>query len=42
MQMIDYTKFDVMWMDEIIAKVDLKPKGSKNPYVINYIDCFNK
>lgn len=40
--MIDYTKFDVMWMDEVIAKVDLKPKANKLPYVVNYIDCFNK
>lgn len=24
--MIDYTKFDVMFMDEVIASVDLKPE----------------
>ncbi|WHT49469.1 hypothetical protein QNH10_08090 [Sporosarcina thermotolerans] len=23
--MIDYMKFDVMWMDEVIASVNLKP-----------------
>lgn len=40
--MIDYTKFDVMFMDEVIASVDLKPVGSDKPYVINYIKGFNK
>lgn len=40
--MIDYTKFDVMFMDEVIARVDLKPEGSDKPYVINYIKGFNK
>lgn len=40
--MIDYTKFDVMYMDEVIASVDLKPEGSDKPYVINYIKGFNK
>lgn len=24
-QMIDYMKFDVMWMDDVIATVDLRP-----------------
>ena len=40
--MIDYMKFDVMWMDDIIATVDLKPSNGGTPYVINYIDDFNK
>lgn len=40
--MIDYTKFDVMFMDEVIASVDLKPEGSDKPYVTNYIKGFNK
>ncbi|WP_368659672.1 hypothetical protein AB3Z07_27320 (plasmid) [Metabacillus halosaccharovorans] len=40
--MIDYMKFDVMFFDNIIAKVDLKPPGSDRPYVINYIEGFNK
>ncbi|WEG19268.1 hypothetical protein PQ478_21520 (plasmid) [Alkalihalophilus pseudofirmus] len=40
--MIDYFKFDVMFFDEVIAYVDLKPSGSDKPYVINYIEGFNK
>lgn len=40
--MIDYMKFDVMWMDDVIASVDLKPKNGGTPYVINYITGFNK
>ncbi|MBU8908256.1 hypothetical protein [Desertibacillus haloalkaliphilus] len=40
--MIDYMKFDVMLFDDVIARVDLKPNGSDNPYVINYIKGFNK
>lgn len=35
-------KFDVMWMDEIIATVDLRPSNGNTPYVINYINDFNK
>lgn len=34
--------FDVMWMDDIIAHVKLKPADGGTPYVINYIDDFNK
>jgi hypothetical protein len=40
--MIDYYKFDVMFMDDVIASVNLKPAGSNQPYVINYIKGFNK
>lgn len=40
--MIDYMKFDVMWMNDIIASVDLKPASGGSPYVINYIEDFNK
>ncbi|MEK4131222.1 hypothetical protein NYE67_16390 [Solibacillus sp. FSL W8-0474] len=40
--MIDYMKFNVMWMDDIIATVDLKPANGGSPYVLNYIDDFNK
>ncbi|WP_342528202.1 hypothetical protein MKY84_04995 [Chryseomicrobium sp. FSL W7-1435] len=40
--MINYYKFDVMWMDQKIASVDLRPKGGGEPYVINYITSFNK
>ncbi|ETT85525.1 hypothetical protein MKZ08_07835 [Viridibacillus sp. FSL R5-0477] len=40
--MIDYMTFDVMWMDDIIAHVDLKPANGGTPYVINNIDDFNK
>lgn len=40
--MIDYMKFDVMWMDDVIATVDLKPANGGKPYVINYISTFNK
>ncbi len=40
--MIDFMKFDVMLFDDIIANVNLKPSGSDRPYVINYIDGFNK
>ncbi|MFF3102599.1 hypothetical protein [Viridibacillus arvi] len=40
--MIDYMTFDVMWMDDIIAYVDLNPANGGTPYVINYIDDFNK
>lgn len=36
--MIDYMEFDVMLFDDVIANVKLKP----NPYVINYIEGFNK
>lgn len=35
-------KFDVMLFDEVIASVELKPNGSDKPYVINYIEGFNK
>lgn len=41
-KMIDYMKFDVMLFDDIIASVQLKPIGSDRPYVINYIQGFNK
>lgn len=41
-QLIDYMKFDVMWMDEVIARVDLKPANGGSPYIINYINNFNK
>lgn len=34
--------FDVMLFDELIATVNLKPKGSDKPYVVNYIEGFNK
>lgn len=34
--------FDVLWMDDIIAHVELKPANGGTPYVINYIDDFNK
>jgi len=34
--------FDVMWMDDIIAHVELKPTDGGTPYVINYIEDFNK
>ena len=40
--MIDFMKFDVMLLDDIIANVDLKPPESDKPYVINYIEGFNK
>ncbi len=40
--MIDYFKFDVMFFDNVIATVDLKPNESDSPYVINYIEGFNK
>ena len=40
--MIDYMRFDVMWMDEVIASVDLKPVNGGTPYVVNYINDFNK
>lgn len=40
--MINYMKFDVMWMDDVIATVDLKPVNGGTPYVINYINDFNK
>ena len=40
--MIDYMKFDVMLMDDVIASVDLKPDRSDKPYAINYIIGFNK
>ena len=39
--MINYMKFDVMWMDDVIASVDLKPANGRTPYVINYITDFN-
>ena len=32
--MIDYMKFDVMWMDEVIATVDLNPANGRTPYVV--------
>ena len=35
-------KFDVMLFDQVIARVDLKPAGCETPYVINYIEGFNK
>lgn len=41
-QMIDYMKFDVMWMDDVIATVDLRPANGGTPYVINYINTLNK
>lgn len=34
--------FDVMLFDDIIASVELKPKQGDKPYVINYIEGFNK
>ncbi|MFF2794205.1 hypothetical protein [Lysinibacillus xylanilyticus] len=40
--MIDYMTFDVLWMDDIIANVELKPTDGGTPYVINYIEDFNK
>lgn len=40
--MIDYYTFDVMWMDQVIAHVQLKPEHGNSPYVINYIEGFNK
>ncbi|ONN67938.1 hypothetical protein BTM36_03665 [Herbaspirillum sp. VT-16-41] len=40
--MVDYMNFDVMLFDELIATVNLKPKGSDKPYVVNYIEGFNK
>ena len=40
--MIDYMKFDVMWMDEVIATVNLKPVNDGIPYIFNYITDFNK
>lgn len=40
--MINYYKFDVLWMDEVIAFVDLKPENGSSPYVENYINGFNK
>ncbi|UPW84416.1 hypothetical protein [Lysinibacillus sp. Ag94] len=40
--MIDYMTFDVMWMDDIIAHVELIPANGGTPYVINYIEDFNK
>lgn len=40
--MIDYMKFDVMLINKVIAFVDLKPNNGKSPYVINFIDDFNK
>lgn len=40
--MIDYMKFDVMWMNQIIATVDLKPANGGTPYVKNFIEGFNK
>ena len=40
--MIDFMKFDVMWMDDIIASVELKPINGGTPYVKNYITGFNQ
>ena len=40
--MINYTKFDGMWMDTVIASVDLRPVNGGTPYVISYIEDFNK
>jgi hypothetical protein len=40
--MIDTMKFDVMWIDDVIATVDLKPANGGTPYVVNYINDFNK
>ena len=34
--------FDVMWMDDIIANVELKPTDGSTPSVIDYIEDFNK
>lgn len=31
-----------MWMDDVIATVDLKPANGGTPYVVNYIVDFNK
>jgi len=41
-KVIDYTNFDVMWMDDVIASVNLRPANGGTPYVINYIEDFNK
>ena len=35
-------KFNVMYFDDVIASVDLKPNNSELPYVKNYITGFNK
>ena len=35
-------KFDVMWKDDVIASVDLKPANGGTPYVINYTTGFNR
>jgi len=40
--MIDYIKFDLMRLDDIIATVDLKPANGSSPFLINYIDDFNR
>lgn len=40
--MIDYKRFDVMWMNQKIATVDLQPINGSSPYVENYITGFNK
>ncbi|WP_100405215.1 hypothetical protein [Bacillus solitudinis] len=40
--MIDYMNFDVMLFDDVIATVELKPNGSDRPYIINFIEGFNK
>ena len=40
--LIQPKKVNVMFFDEVIAHVDLKPQDSSLPYVINYITGFNK
>lgn len=40
--MIDYMNFDIMLFDDKIASVQLKPANSDRPYVLNYIEGFNK
>jgi hypothetical protein len=35
-------KFDVMFFDDVIASVDLKPHNGELPYVKNFITGFNK
>lgn len=33
--MIDYTKLDMICMDEVIASIDLKPLSGRMPHVMN-------
>ncbi|WP_223881776.1 hypothetical protein [Niallia endozanthoxylica] len=40
--MIDYFTFDVMFFNDVIASVHLKPENGGLPYVRNYITGFNK